>query len=97
MGRRIDLVHESMRAHTTFIVAQGDGYLIESQGRKVFIRVGDRYKVEPENPKKKQKRGRIGVIQELCGEPFVDTAVMKFEDTKRVGTVDMADLVPCDD
>jgi hypothetical protein len=55
---------------------------------------GHRYIVSPTNPKKKKHRNRTGVIESLEDDFLPSYAMMKFDDNKRVGKVDICDLVP---
>lgn len=71
---------------------------IEDKGeilRESILRVGDHVLVDPLNPVVMKHRNRTGVIvghdRDKIGT--VDMIKIKFDDTKRVGKVDMFDLV----
>lgn len=73
------------------VVEQRDGSF-----RKVKLKVGDRVKVEPVNPQKLKHRDRTGTIAGYYHDEigFLQSVKVKFDDTKRVGKVDVPDLVP---
>ncbi|WP_391558952.1 hypothetical protein [Robertmurraya sp.] len=55
---------------------------------------GNRYRVEPLNPQKLKHRGRAGVLVGFVeGKLGPDQVKIKFEDTGRVGQVQLDDLV----
>lgn len=69
-----------------------------SFGRKkrapVTLTVGETYRVEPLNPRKKKHRGRVCTILEFDNDFMPRKASVRFHDTNRVGKVELSDLVP---
>lgn len=63
--------------------------------RMLTIKIGDVLKVAPDNPLKKKHRDRIceikGFVKDDIG--YKRKALVKFHDTKKVGRVDLSDLV----
>ena len=65
--------------------------------RKTTLRVGHDYIIEPINPIKQRHRGRrCRLLEFVLSERDYKTTIAKvqFLDTKRVGLVDLDDLVP---
>jgi hypothetical protein len=67
--------------------------------REVLLAVGDECVVASLNPKAKRNRGRKCEILAFAGKivTMPDYAVVRFGDTRRLGKVDPADLVPVSD
>lgn len=61
---------------------------------KVKLKIGNKYRVEPHNPKKLQHRGRTGILmgysEDNWGRMF---GKLKFDDTGRVGKVTLDELI----
>ncbi len=56
---------------------------------------GNRYRVEPLNPQKLKHRGRAGILVGFVNDDLYNPyqAKIKFEDSGRVGRVDITDLI----
>ncbi|WP_319549329.1 hypothetical protein [Desulfogranum marinum] len=79
---------------TTAIHEENGELRVERGGVEVNVVVGEKYKIEPINPRKKKNRGRICKILNLPSEFMSTEALAKFEDTKRTGKVDIRELLP---
>lgn len=66
--------------------------------RETTVCIGARYVCEPLNPLKLKNRGRTGVLVEFCESSdgvglSLWEANIKWDDTKRIGKVDMSELI----
>ena len=88
---------------TTYITEEsnkkyGKVIVCRSGSRETPICKGARYVCEPLNPLKLKNRGRKGILVEFCqdNDDFGLTqseANIKWDDTKRIGKVDISELV----
>ena len=73
-----------------------DKITVESMGRKMTLRVGKEYLVEPLNNRKMKHRDRRCVILDFVpvseSHPRDLVAKVRFRDNNRVGRVELADL-----
>ena len=87
---------------TTYITEEvnkkyGKVIVYHSGSRETPIYIGAKYVCEPLNPLKLKNRGRQGTLIEFCQDEDIGLAQweanIKWDDTKRVGKVDILDLV----
>jgi hypothetical protein len=63
--------------------------------RKVVVKPGDEYIINPVNPRRTKHRGRKVIFKEMDRDRFdkyEPRAKVQFSDTKRTGKVDIGDL-----
>lgn len=60
--------------------------------REIPLIPGSRYRIEPLNPKKLKHRGRMCVLIQYDAAYF-DQGQVRWEDTKRIGQVELSDLL----
>jgi hypothetical protein len=66
---------------------------VEGERCEVTIREGALYEIQPDDPKKAGHRGRLCRIQALDHPMMPRRARVMYEDTGRIGMVNLSDLV----
>ncbi|MCE9555704.1 MAG: hypothetical protein K8T91_20330 [Planctomycetes bacterium] len=66
----------------------------QDRARRRALIIGQQYLVYPMSPRKKKHRGRRGVIESFDDDFMPHFALVRFDDTNRLGKVDISDLMP---
>lgn len=66
----------------------------KNETRKYTVSIGSEYIVKPINPLKKKHRDRHVIVRKILDTHNGVIAQVQFKDTKRIGRVDIDELVP---